>query len=40
MKIVNFHDGSTVENAVERIHQIVGEIRLAGDAIECQFITG
>ncbi len=40
MKIVDFHDGSTIEGAVERVHQIVGETRIAGDATEYQFITG
>ena len=40
MKTIDFHDGSTVEEAMEWVHQIVGEIRLTGDATECRFITG
>ena len=40
MKTIDFHDGSTVEDAVEKVHQIVGETRIAHDSTEYRFITG
>jgi hypothetical protein len=39
MSRIDFHQTS-LEEALEKVHQIVGEVRLNNDSVEYRFITG
>ena len=39
MSRIDFHQTS-LEEALEKVHQIVGEVRLNNDSMEYRFITG
>lgn len=39
MARIDFHETS-LEDALEKLHQIVGEVRLNNDSMEYRFITG